>query len=56
MAVRPELVEQDRLGDDAPWYCRQDAAKNSWTANARHGRAMVDAVVDAWVAKIDQER
>ena len=24
LAARPELVEQDRLGDDPPWYCQQD--------------------------------
>ena len=56
LATRPELVEQDRLSADAPWYCRQDEEKNSWTANAEHGQAMVDAVVETWVAKIDRER
>ena len=56
LAARPELVEQDRLGDDPPWYCQQDETKNSYTANAEHGQAMIAAVVDAWVAKIDQER
>ena len=53
MATRPELVEQDRLGDDAPWYCRQQEKKNSWTANVAHGEEMVDAVVDAWVAMLE---
>ena len=56
LATRPELVEQDRLDDNAPWYCRQHEEKNSWSANAEHGQAMVDAVVDTWVAKIDRER
>ena len=56
IATRPELVEQDRLDENAPWYCRQNEEKNSWTANAEHGQAMVDAVVDTWVAKIDKER
>ena len=56
LSTRPELVEQDKLGSDAPWYCREDEERNSWTANAEHGRAMVDAVVDAWVEKIDGER
>ena len=56
LATRPDLVEQDRLSDDSPWYCRQDEEKNSWTANAEHGQAMVDAVVETWVAKIDRER
>lgn len=53
LATRPELVEQERLDiDEAPWYCRQDEQNNSWTANAEHGQAMVDAVVDAWVAHL----
>ncbi len=53
MATRPELVEQDRLDlEEAPWYCRQNEAKNSWTANVEHGQAMVDAVVDAWIAHL----
>ena len=56
IAARPELVEQERLDDNAPWYCRQNEGKNSWTANAEHGQAMIDAVVDAWVEKIDGER
>jgi creatinine amidohydrolase/Fe(II)-dependent formamide hydrolase-like protein len=50
MATRPELVQQERLDiDEAPWYCRQDEERNSWTANVEHGQAMVDAVVDAWI-------
>lgn len=52
LATRPELVEQARLDDTAPWYCRQDEEKNSWTANVEHGQAMVDAVVAAWVKRI----
>lgn len=54
LATRPELVDQGRLGDDAPWYCRQDEERNSWTANTRHGQLMVDAVVEAWVGKIQR--
>ncbi len=56
LATRPELVQQERLDENAPWYCRQDEERNSWTANAEHGQNMVDAVVDAWVKKIDAER
>jgi creatinine amidohydrolase/Fe(II)-dependent formamide hydrolase-like protein len=53
MATRPELVEQERLDlEEAPWYCRQTEEKNSWTANVEHGQAMVDAVVDAWIAHL----
>jgi creatinine amidohydrolase/Fe(II)-dependent formamide hydrolase-like protein len=54
VVAHPELVDQGRLGDDAPWYCRQDEERNSWTANARHGRLIVDAVVEAWVGKIQR--
>lgn len=53
LATRPELVEQERLDDTAPWYCRQNEERNSWTANAEHGQAMVDAVVNAWVERIN---
>ena len=49
LATRPELVEQDRLDENAPWYCHMGEEKSSATANAEHGQAMVDAVVDAWV-------
>jgi creatinine amidohydrolase len=56
LATRPELVEQDRLDNNAPWYCRQDEQNNSWTANVAHGQEMVEAVVNAWVEKINSER
>ena len=49
LATRPELVDQEQLDENAPWYCRQDEYRNSWTANAEHGASMVEAVVDAWV-------
>ena len=49
LATRPELVDQEQLDENAPWYCRQDEKLNSWTANAEHGASMVEAVVDAWV-------
>jgi len=56
LATRPELVEQDRLDDSAPWYCRQHEENSSWTANSDHGRTMVEAVVGAWVEKIERDR
>jgi creatinine amidohydrolase/Fe(II)-dependent formamide hydrolase-like protein len=56
LATRPQLVDQSRLNDDAPWYCQKDSANNSWTANAEHGHVMMEAVVQAWVDKIDSER
>ena len=49
LATRPELVDQGQLDEDAPWYCRQEEDRNSWTANAAHGEGMVEAVVNAWV-------
>ena len=49
LATRPELVDQAKLDDNAPWYCHQGEEKNSWNANVRHGKRMVEAVVDAWV-------
>ena len=52
LATRPELVDQSRLDGNAPWYCRQDEEKNSWTANADHGNLMVEAVVNAWVKRL----
>lgn len=52
LATRPELVDQSRLDESAPWYCREDEQENSWTANAEHGRRMVEAVVNAWVARL----
>ncbi len=55
LATRPELVEQDKLDEQAPWYCRQDEKLNSWSANAEHGQRMVEAVVEVWVAKIRSE-
>lgn len=48
LATRPELVDQSRLDESSPWYCRQDKTRNSWTANAAHGKIMVEAVVNAW--------
>lgn len=54
LATRPELVDQSKLDDNAPWYCRQDEEKNSWTANADHGQRMVDAVVAAWLKLLEK--
>jgi creatinine amidohydrolase/Fe(II)-dependent formamide hydrolase-like protein len=52
LATRPELVDQSQLDDNAPWYCRQDEEKNSWTANGEHGNLMVEAVVASWVKQL----
>ncbi len=53
LATRPELVDQTKLDANAPWYCGRDRDQNSWNANAEHGQRMVDAVVKAWVARIE---
>ena len=53
LATRPELVEQERLDSEAPWYCGAEGEeRTSWSANVEHGQAMVDAVVEAWVARL----
>jgi creatinine amidohydrolase len=54
LATRPDLVEQERLDDSAPWYCHMGEEKSSATASAEHGTAMVDAVVRAWVEELQQ--
>lgn len=52
LATHPDLVEQNRLDDNAPWYCHLGEKQSSATANAEHGNAMMDAVVDAWVRRL----
>lgn len=52
LAARPELVEQERLDDTAPWYCHIGEEKSSSTATAEQGRAMLEAVVQAWVEEL----
>ena len=56
MAARPELVEQDRLGDDPPWYCQPKRNPKQLHGQRRTRPSHDRGVVDAWVAKIDQER
>ncbi len=55
LAARPDLVDQSQLDDSAPWYCRQDEEKNSWSANAEHGKRMLEAVVRTWIDKLQSE-
>ncbi|MBT4097298.1 MAG: creatininase family protein [Gemmatimonadetes bacterium] len=52
LATRPELVDQSKLDENAPWYCHENEEKSSWSANVEHGQAMVDAVVAAWVDRL----
>ena len=51
MAARPELVEVERLGMGAPWYCTTPDSK-AREANVEAGERMWTAMVDAWVEKL----
>jgi creatinine amidohydrolase len=48
MAARPDLVELDRLGMDAPWYCITPGSK-ARKATIEAGQRMWECMVDAWV-------
>jgi creatinine amidohydrolase len=54
LACRPDLVEQDRLDENAPWYCHMGEEKGSATATAEQGRVMLEAIVQAWVEELSQ--
>ena len=46
-------MEQERLDGDVLWYCGVEREnQTSWSANIEHGQTMIDAVVDAWVARL----
>jgi creatinine amidohydrolase/Fe(II)-dependent formamide hydrolase-like protein len=51
MAARPELVDADRLGMGAPWYCTNSESK-AREASPEAGERMWAAMVDAWVQKL----
>jgi creatinine amidohydrolase len=51
MAARPDLVELDRLGMDAPWYCSTSDSK-ARRATVEEGNKMWAAMVDAWVSEL----
>jgi hypothetical protein len=51
LAARPELVEMERLGMDAPWYCTTADSK-AREASVEAGAALWQAMVDAWVARL----
>jgi hypothetical protein len=48
LAAHPELVDMDRLGMDAPWYCTTNNSK-SREASIESGEQMWQAMVNAWV-------
>jgi creatinine amidohydrolase/Fe(II)-dependent formamide hydrolase-like protein len=51
LAAHPELVEMERLGMDAPWYCTT-ADSQARQASVQEGEKMWQAMVDAWVEKL----
>ncbi len=51
MAARPELVELDRLGTNAPWYTKTPDSMAS-KANVEAGEKMWTLMVDAWVDEL----
>jgi creatinine amidohydrolase/Fe(II)-dependent formamide hydrolase-like protein len=51
LASRPELVELERLGMDAPWYCTASDSR-ARLASVEAGERMWQATVDAWVEKL----
>jgi creatinine amidohydrolase len=51
MAARPESVDLERLGMDAPWYCTTPDSR-AREASAGAGEGMWAAMVDAWVSKL----
>ena len=53
MAARPALVDLDRLGMGAPWYCTTPDSK-ARKASIEDGERMWQAMVDAWVEKLTQ--
>jgi creatinine amidohydrolase len=53
MAARPDLVDMDRLGMGAPWYCTNPDSK-AREASSEAGERMWAAMVDAWVQKLSK--
>jgi len=52
MAAKPDLVDLDQLGMDAPWYTMSDDSK-ARKANAEDGERFWQAMTDAWVEKLN---
>lgn len=56
MAARPDLVEMDRLGMQAPWYCTTSDSR-AREASVEAGEQMWTAMVGAWVERLsDMQR
>lgn len=55
LAAYPELVDSSKLDMNAPWYTHTASSKAD-EASAKAGQRLWDAVVTAWVNKIDHLR
>jgi creatinine amidohydrolase/Fe(II)-dependent formamide hydrolase-like protein len=51
LAARPDLVDLERLGMGAPWYCTAPDSK-AREASVEAGERMWQAMVDAWVERL----
>lgn len=51
LAARPELVEMERLGMGAPWYCTTSESR-ARQASVKAGERLWQAMVNAWLAKL----
>ncbi len=51
LAARPELVEMDRLGMGAPWYCTTPDSR-AREASVEAGERMWQAMVKAWLDRL----
>jgi creatinine amidohydrolase len=51
LAAYPELVDMDRLGMSAPWFCTAPDSR-ARQATAERGEAMWAHMVDAWAAQL----
>ena len=53
MAARPDLVELDRLGMGAPWYCTTPESR-AREASVEAGEQMWTAMTNAWVQRLSE--
>ena len=51
MAIRPDLVQTERISSDGPWFCLTPDS-DARSATVENGERMWAAMVDAWVARI----
>ena len=53
MAVHPELVQQDLIGNNSPWYCTSPDS-NALNASMDAGKEMWQAMISAWIEGISR--